>query len=113
MRTLVGGIAIIGLIIVLFGTHWMNNVMPRMFVPQFQIPPPQIDIPQVPPLLPPINIKPRPSSAFLAGYSDGYYKTWLDPFRWSFNSEYRNGWSEGEYDRKHGVPHRYSGDFRQ
>lgn len=48
-------------------------------------------------------ISPRPSSAFMKGYWDGYYGTWLAPVRWTVADEYRQGWSQGNSDRRQGI----------
>ena len=48
-------------------------------------------------------VSPRPSSAFMKGYWDGYHGTWLAPIRWTLTDEYRQGWSQGNSDRRQGI----------
>jgi hypothetical protein len=67
-------------------------------------PPPEVVNPKEKP--PTID---SPSKLYLSGYDDGYYGTWLDPvkWRWDKTSDYRHGWQAGNYDRTHGLSHRY------
>ena len=65
-------------------------------------PPPQVE-PDDPPLAP----QPLPSSEYLRGYWDGYNGNWIQLGSWTFNSQYRHGWSQGSKDREAGVQPRY------
>jgi hypothetical protein len=75
---------------------------------------PQQSLPEKPPVIvtPPVVTPPVTpmTQAYIAGYNDGYYGTWLSPLRWTFGEEYRNGWSAGHWDRCHGNPNQHKGN---
>jgi len=48
-----------------------------------------------------------PSDDFLRGYWDGYSGTWLGPFSWTFDEQYRRGHQIGAADRHQGREPRY------
>ena len=88
-------------LVVLFGCQPAPTPAPTPNVPTpIVVSPPAPDKDVNPPV--------APSNIYLKGYNDGYYGTWLAPGKWTVNSEYRAGWSAGNFDRKHNKPHKYN-----
>ena len=90
------------LLLVLAGCQTSPPAAPAPVVPPTP-PAPQAEAIPMPPV--------RPSDSFLKGYWDGYNGTWLAPGRWLVVDDYRQGWSLGNHDKRHGI-HRYPPELR-